>query len=136
MRLELTNSVILKFVIMKTKSETKNYSWKKFQESQAWKIFFITIDSLIRVVTYPVFFVFVSLFMDHNASTKSEFYGPMIVLFVVCLLIPWAWISKLSFCDILLIDLLIAVILVLSVFYPFWSEYYREKHGYESQWFG
>ena len=110
----------------------KRYFWKDFEKTQTCKYTFLVLDTIMCIVTYPVFFPFVILFQDHKAGTKLRFYGPMIMLlgFVLTFASMIMYRHHLSWFTITGVDIFMAIILVICVSYPMWSNDYREKMGY------
>ena len=114
----------------------KRSFWKEFERTQAWKCIFLVFDSVIAIVTYPVFFFFALIFADHSAKTAWEFYSPMLLvlgfILVSTSLIMHNY-STLSWLAIAGIDALITIALIGCIAHPLWSDEYREKMGYPTR---
>ena len=109
---------------------------QSFLKSQTWKIIFLVLDSIMYVVSYPIFFFFALIFQNHESDTKWGFYGPMLLL-LGFILAMFSWCiynySHLSWFSIVGIDILLAIVLIICVCYPMWSNDYREKMGYRTR---
>ena len=110
--------------------------WKDFERTQTWKCIFLVLDSILAVITYPVFFFFALIFADHSAKTAWGFYSPMLLVLGFVLvstsLIMHNY-STLSWLAIAGIDALITIGLIVCVAHPIWSDEYREKMGYPTR---
>ena len=114
----------------------KRSFWKDFERTQTWKCIFLVFDSVLAIITYPVFFFFALIFADHSAQTAWGFYSPMLLVFGFILvstsLIMHSY-SSLSWLAIAGIDVLMAIGLIVCVAHPIWSDEYREKMGYPTR---
>ena len=114
----------------------KRSFWKDFERTQTWKCIFLVLDSILAVITYPVFFFFALIFQDHSAETTWGFYSPMLLvlgfILVSTSLIMHSY-SSLSWLAIAGIDALITIGLIVCVAHPIWSDEYREKMGYPTR---
>ena len=114
----------------------KRSFWKDFERTQTWKCIFLVFDSVLAIITYPVFFFFALIFADHSAKTAWGFYSPMLLvlgfILVSTSLIKHSY-SSLSWLAIAGIDVLMAIGLIVCVAHPIWSDEYREKMGYPTR---
>ena len=114
----------------------KRFFWKDFERTRTWKCIFLVLDSILSVITYPVFFLFALIFQDHSAETAWGFYSPMLLVLGFVLastsLIMHNY-SSLSWLAIAGINVLIAIVLIACVVHPIWSDKYREKMGYPTR---
>lgn len=106
---------------------------QSFWKSQTWKTIFLVLDSIMYVVSWPVFFFFVLIFQDNESDTKWGFYGPMLLF--LCFMLTMLSLSMYSYShsswlSIFGMDAVVAIILIVCVCYPMWSNNYREKMGY------
>jgi hypothetical protein len=111
----------------------KRSFWKDFERTQTWKCIFWVLDSILTVITYPVFFFLVLIFQDHSAKSAWGFYSPMLLVlgFILAFtsLVMYNY-TSLSWLAVAGIGALIAIALFACVAHPIWSDEYREKMGY------
>ena len=114
----------------------KSSFWKDFERTQTWKCIFLVSDSILAIITYPVFFLFALIFQNHSAETTWGFYSPMLLvlgfILVLASLVMHNY-SSLSWIAIVGIDVLVAIALIACIAHPLWSEDYREKMGYPTR---
>ena len=114
----------------------KQSFWKDFQRTRTWKCIFLVLDSILAIVTYPIFFFFALIFQDHSAETTWGFYSPMLLVlgFILAFtsMVMYNY-TSLSWLAIAGIDALITIGLIACIAHPLWSEDYREKMGYPTR---